>query len=268
MKTIRICFWCHTELVSTSCPRFRIKSRMTREAGFKTFQKHSNLVYNNTCMNKYRLNKTLLIMLYGYPGSGKTYFARQLAEDIGATHLSSDRLRYELFETPRYDKQENDIIDHLMEYMAEEFLKVGVSVIYDSNAMRFGQRRNLRDLARRSHAEQLLVWVQTDQTTSFARLGGRDRRKSDDKYAAAYDGDGFESYIQQMQNPQNEEYVVISGKHTFTTQSSAIIKKFYDSGLIDAESANSKVIKPGLVNLIPSPAAGRVDMSRRNIRVR
>jgi len=207
-------------------------------------------------------------MLYGFPGAGKTYFARQLADSIGAAHISSDRIRSELFEKPHYDKQENDIVDRLMEYMVEEFLKAGVGVVYDSNAMRLAQRRNLRDLARRSHAEQLLVWVQTDQATSFARLSARDRRKSDDKYAAPYDKSGFEAYIAQMQNPYNEEYVVISGKHTFNTQSSAIVKKFYDTGLIDAESATSKVIKPGLVNLIPNPAAGRVDLSRRNIRIR
>jgi len=219
-------------------------------------------------MSKLSLTKPTLVMLYGFPGAGKTYFARQLAETVGAANISSDRLRYELFEKPQYTKQENDIVEHLMEYMSEEFLKAGVSVVYDSNAMRGSQRRKLRELARKVHAEQVLIWTQTDQATSFARLGVRDRRKSDDKYAAPYDRSGFEAYIGHMQNPYNEDYIVISGKHTFSTQLSAVVKKFYDMGLIDAESATNKVIKPGLVNLIPNPLAGRVDLSRRNIAIR
>lgn len=219
-------------------------------------------------MSKLSLTKPTLVMLYGFPGAGKTYFARQLAESVGAAHISSDRLRYELFEKPQYTKQENDIVEHLMEYMSEEFLKAGVGVVYDSNAMRGSQRRKLRELARKSHAEQVLIWTQTDQATSFARLSVRDRRKSDDKYAAPYDKSGFEEYIGHMQNPFNEDYVVISGKHTYSTQLSAVVKKFYDMGLIDAQSATSKVIKPGLVNLIPNPLAGRVDLSRRNIAIR
>lgn len=235
---------------------------------FKTFQKVSNLVYNNTCMNKISLNKPTLVMLYGFPGSGKTYFARQLADHISAAHISADKFRFELFERPKYDKQENDIISHLMEYMAEEFLKAGVSVVYDSNAMRLSERRLLRDLARRCHGEQVLIWTQTDQATSFARLSVRDRRKSDDKYAVAYTKAEFESYIGHMQNPQDEDYVVISGKHTFSTQLSAVIKKFYNLGLISADSATNTVIKPGLVNLIPNPSQGRVDLSRRNIAIR
>jgi len=207
-------------------------------------------------------------MLYGFPGSGKTYFARQLAENLSAAHLSADRLRFELFEKPRYDKQESEIIENLMTYMAEEFLKAGVSVVYDSNALRISQRRNLRDLARRSHAQQLLIWVQIDQVTAFARIGLRDKRRADDKYAVPYAKEEFESYITFMQNPQNEDYVVISGKHTFNTQHSAIVKKLYDLGLIDADSATSKVIKPGLVNLIPNRPQGRVDLSRRNVIIR
>lgn len=219
-------------------------------------------------MSKLRLNKPTLVMLYGFPGAGKTYFARQLADNISAAHISSDRLRFELFDNPRYDKKEADVIGHLMEYMAEEFLKAGVNVVFDSNAIRVSDRRQLRELARRLRSEQVLVWTQTDQATSYARLEVRDRRKSDDKYAAPYTKSEFESYIGHMQNPQNEDYVVISGKHTFTTQLSAVVKKFYDLSLIDSQTATSNVIKPGLVNLIPNPTQGRVDLSRRNIAIR
>ncbi len=207
-------------------------------------------------------------MLYGFPGAGKTHFARQLAENLAAAHVHGDRIRYELFDKPRRDKQEDDIVDHLMRYMSEEFLNAGISVIYDTNAMRLTQRRELRDMARKQHGTHMLIWLQTDTDSAMARLNNRDHRKSDDKYSVAYSSDSFDKYAQSMQNPKDEDYMVISGKHTFKTQKSAVIKKLYDLGLIDADSASNRVIKPGLVNLVPNAAAGRVDLSRRNILIR
>src|SRR4051794_27281106 len=110
--------------------------------------------------NKITLTKPVLVYLYGFPGSGKSYVARNLVNTIQMADVSADRIRAELFEQPRYDAQENAIVVHLMNYMAEEFLSAGVSVVYDANAMRLAQRRNLRELARRNKAEHLFVWLQ------------------------------------------------------------------------------------------------------------
>jgi predicted kinase len=219
-------------------------------------------------MNKIQLSKPALIALYGYPGSGKTHFARQLCDTIGTAHIQGDRIRYELFERPRYDKQENEVVTHLMEYMAEEFLNAGVSVVFDINAMRLVQRRALRDMARKSHAVPLLVWLQIDAESAYLRASQRDRRKNDDKFAMPMDQETFERLTGTMQNPNNEDYTVISGKHTFNAQRSAIMKKLYDLGLVGADIATNSVIKPGLVNLVPNMVGGRVDISRRNIVIR
>lgn len=220
-------------------------------------------------MSKVAPTKPLLILLYGYPGSGKTFFARQLSESFQAAHLHSERIRGELFENPHYDKEENDVITQLMDYMAGEFLSAGLSVIYDGNSLRAQSRRALRDMARKYHTQPVLVWFQVDAETSYTRTQRRDRRRADDKYAGPNDRATFERIAGAMQNPQNEDYIVVSGKHTFDTQLSAFIKRMRELGLVpDKVEVSSKVVKPGLVNLIPNPAAGRVDMSRRNIVIR
>src|SRR4051812_44746680 len=160
--------------------------------------------------------KPFLLLFYGSAGAGKTYFARQFCDNVQAAHLQSDRIRGELFEQPRYDKQENDVVNQLMDYMTEEFLSAGLSVAYDVNAMRVKQRRQLYDLAYRNKAQPLLVWFQLDTETAFSRSIKRDRRRADDKYAAQWDRTSYEGIIANMQNPAaGEDYVVVSGKHLF-----------------------------------------------------
>lgn len=218
-------------------------------------------------MAKIILSKPVLICLYGFPGAGKSYVARNLSEDIQMAHVSADRIRNELFESPRFDKQENAIVSHLMNYMTEEFVSAGVSVVYDINALRSAQRRALRELARQHRAAYLLVWIQVDQETAYNRTQNRDRRTSDDKFAEPQSASTFERQMAGMQNPDGEDYVVISGKHTYATQKTAIINRLYQMGLISSDAVQHSITKPELVNLIPNPRASRVDMSRRSINI-
>lgn len=219
-------------------------------------------------MSKLAPAKPFLLMFYGFPGSGKTFFSRQFAERVQVAHVQADRIRYELFEEPRYDKQENTVVLQIVNYMVEEFLQAGVSVVYDMGAIRLAQRRMLRDLARKVGAEPILLWQQIDAESALARVMKRDRRKSDDRYALQPDYTTFQKVAGSMQNPQiAEDYIVISGKHAFSTQYNALMRYMRQKGIITSDQTNLKVAKPGLVNLIPSNS-GRVDMSRRNIRIR
>lgn len=214
-------------------------------------------------MAKIYPTKPFLLMFYGYPGAGKTYFARQFCENVQAAHVHADRIRGELFAEPRYDKQENEIVTQLMNYMTEEFLAAGLSVAYDMNAIRLKQRHDLRELARRYKAQPILVWFQMDQETAFTRNRKRDRRRADDKYAAQWDRSSYDNIVAHMQNPgPNEDYVVVSGKHLFNMQQSVVVSKLREKGVLAHQDTNSHVIKPGLVNLIPK-GPGRFDPTRR-----
>lgn len=221
-------------------------------------------------MHKSRISHPVVIYMYGLPGAGKTFVARQLAESLGLAHISSERIRFELFEEPRHDKTEHRVITNLMNFMTEQFLNAGVGVVYDISMSRLADRRVLRDLARHHGAKELMVWIQIDPETAYNRATNRDRRKADDKYASIPTPEVFESYMRSMQNPQNENYLVISGKHLFNSQKTAILRRLSEMGAVTNESLEQKIAKPQMVNLVSraQAQAGRVDYSRRNIIIR
>ena len=219
-------------------------------------------------MSKIIPQKPFLLMLYGYPGSGKTYFSRQFAQEVQAANLQADRIRSELFDKPRFDQQENNIVAQLMDYMTEEFLSAGVSVIYDTNAMRLVQRRALRSLAKKNGSSALVVWFQIDIESAFLRNVKRDRRRNDDQYAASWDRTTFDSLVEKMQNPDyHEEPIVVSGKHNFSTQRNSVISRLRHTNVLSIKDYTNNLAKPGMINLVPH-STGRVDMSRRNISIK
>lgn len=211
----------------------------------------------------------MLIYMYGIPGSGKSLLSHNLSTELGMAVVSADRLRYELFDDPRHDKTEIQIIAQLMNYMTEEFLKAGISVVYDMSVSRLADRKELRELAKRHHAKELLVWLQVDVETAWARSRTRDKRKAEDKYAHILTPDQFKQYVRIMQNPLNEPYVVISGKHQFSSHKSIIFRKLLEMGVLNTDEIAHKIAKPEMVNLVSraQAQAGRVDYSRRNIMI-
>ncbi len=204
-------------------------------------------------MAKIAPKSTFLLTLYGYPSSGKTYLSRQLSDSINCVHLEAERIRQELFVNPVYDLNENKRLWQIMNYFAEKFLSAGLSVIFDYNAAKSFQRHQLKTLARKHSAVNLVVWQQIDPETAFSRNKRRDKRKTDDKYSVVIPGEIFKSMISVMQNPTNsEDYVVVSGKHVFQTQKNAILNKMRQLNIIDDQVAHEHLAMPGMVNLIPN----------------
>lgn len=213
--------------------------------------------------------KPFLLLIYGYPGSGKTLFARQLAEDLGNTvHLNADKLDHDLNrEIPIENQYGNSVFKVVQKYMAEEYLSSGISVILDAPIVKKSDRRMLRNLALSNKATSVLIWMQIDPESAFNRTKKRDKRKTEDKYASEYTAEQYQDILSNSQNPDNEDYVVISGKHTYKSQRVAVFKKLHEQGVIGLDDSIKNIVKPELVNLVPK-FHQRGDILRRNISIR
>jgi len=218
-------------------------------------------------MSQISLKKPLLIAFYGFPGAGKSRVAKNLEEIVSAALISDDRIRSELFSEPKYTEHETSIVRYVADYMSEEFLKAGISVIYDAALPRQRQRQKLVSIADRNNAQLLLIWLQIDPESAFLRTQTRDHRKAENRHAAIQTRESFNNELAVMQNPQDIDYLVVSGKHSFATQKSAILNRLYQMGLVDSQVIQSNIAKPGLVNLVPTLHIDGADISRRNINI-
>lgn len=118
-----------------------------------------------------------LYMMFGYPGAGKTTAAEVIAQLTGAVHLSSDKLRLELFSEPTFSEEEHDTLYAALDARAEELLRAGKDVIYDANLNRLQHRQEKYDICKRAGAKPILLWVQTDKDLSKSRAVHESRQQ-------------------------------------------------------------------------------------------
>ena len=78
------------------------------------------------------MNRPSLILLVGIPGSGKTTYAEKyIKENHNAVHLSSDKIRAELWGNEATQGDNNEVFS-LMQSRAIEALNNGQNVVYDA----------------------------------------------------------------------------------------------------------------------------------------
>lgn len=177
-------------------------------------------------MGKLALTPPLMLITMGYPGAGKTNFSRQFADQYELPCISEDRIRFELFEHPRFNADEQDIINRIHDYSIEQIMKTKTPLICDGNFATQSSRARLQTLAKANGYRTLIVWLQTDQATSALRARTRDRRNTDNKYAFAIDSTTFKRLASELQRPhEKDDFVVISGKHAFKGQSLTVLRK-------------------------------------------
>lgn len=86
------------------------------------------------------MNKPYFIMLVGLPGSGKSTYAKELAEKIEAVICSSDVIRKELCGDEN-SQDNNEEVFKLLHSRIKDNLKKGISVIYDATNINSKRRR-------------------------------------------------------------------------------------------------------------------------------
>jgi predicted kinase len=93
------------------------------------------------------VSETRLILTCGLPGAGKTTLATQLAADRGAVRLSKDEWLTALGSSP-WDTPVREKVEHELWQLAQEILRLGLSVVLDFGLWARVERDELRSAAR------------------------------------------------------------------------------------------------------------------------
>jgi len=115
-----------------------------------------------------------LIVVSGLPGTGKSYFCRQLVQKLPGVILESDYLRRVLFPAPDYSAAESARLFRACHLLIERLLKKGMPIIFDATNLSEHYRERLYSIAERLGTRLVLVRVEAPPQLVYHRLKGRE----------------------------------------------------------------------------------------------
>lgn len=188
------------------------------------------------------------IIMIGIPGAGKSTFAERFAETFQALLVSQTKLQ-------RYYGTSEEASYELRDAILTEYIKTKRTVLIDGGADNKDIREQLVKRMKKAGYQPLIVWVQTD-TAEAERRALKPYPKG-----SGLTLDEFNAHVDRFEAPgHRERTVVISGKHTYTSQLKMVLKHI--AGSAPGSSATSQPIQPTPL----TPTSGRIHSRHVTIR--
>lgn len=167
-------------------------------------------------------------MLLGVPGSGKTHFSQQLASRLGGVRLNSDAMRLSIFGSLEvmdklYNsgdrKQLNAYTFGAMDYVTDQLLAAGVSVIYDAIHTKRGDRIKQEQAAKKHGAVPILLRVTVPREVAIRRTVERPAAGDARKFSPEKAEEVIRHFEETTETPADGELVIdINGELSFEEQ--------------------------------------------------
>ncbi len=137
----------------------------------------------------------MIVLVYGLPGTGKTFFARHFAQETGAVHLNTDIVREKLNVKGQYDdKTKQQVYNELYKQVMRE-LNGNKDVIVDGTFHKNIRREQIKRMADEINKPVYFIEMKADEKTVKKRL--KKTRKNSEA--------DFEVYKNLEQEYENEE---------------------------------------------------------------
>ena len=174
------------------------------------------MCYNGSMMEGNRKSQPRALLVFGAPCSGKTTFAENFAAKFGLAYYDLTRIR-----------EDNGFSHENILSILELITRTGQTILLEGELDTEKDRIEIINAVREHGYEPSLIWVQTDVATIRNRL--KLRFHSVSKAKTAYD-----DAVASIEAPtESERPIILSGKHTFDTQSRHVLAGLAD--LVDTK---------------------------------
>jgi predicted kinase len=142
----------------------------------------------------------MIVIVFGLPGSGKSYFAFKLAKMINAGYVNSDRLRKEMFEKRTYTEREKEAVYNAMLEKMKESIKQNRNLVLDAT---FHKSKTRKPFIEETEGKESICFIEVraDENTVRERLK-KDRPDSEADFEVY-------KFIKQDYEPLNTEHLLL-----------------------------------------------------------
>lgn len=156
-------------------------------------------------------SKPRALLVFGAPCSGKTTFGEKFAKKFGLAFFDFSELG------EKYGFSRENLL-----VILEQILKTRQTILFEGLIKTEKEREEVRNLLRKNGYEPSLIWIQTDIATIRSRLKSRYKNVAKAKEV-------YEKAVGEMEAPTDfEKPIILSGKHTFETQTKHVITGLAD----------------------------------------
>lgn len=143
----------------------------------------------------------MVVIVFGLPGTGKSYFASRLAGQTNAEYINSDRLRKELFAERTYSDKEKEMVYREMLEKTKRAINENTNVVLDATFYKNDTRNRLLEEIK-NKAGIFFIEIRSDENII------RERLREERPYSEA----DFDVYklIKQQWEPLNAPHLILS----------------------------------------------------------
>ena len=142
----------------------------------------------------------MIVIVFGLPGTGKSFFASRLAKMINADYINSDRVRKEMFKSSTYSEQEKAAVYNAMLEKMKEAVDQRKNLVLDAT---FHKNETRKPFLQEMKGKDKIFFIEVWAAENIAR----ERLKESRPYSEA----DFEVYklIRQYWETLNEPHLML-----------------------------------------------------------